>query len=170
MEETENLETMLVEKTDEGKIQLVQAAECLLDACEENLEKATQDYERVKQALINAMLDNNIKTSQLGKYKLAVREPKDKWTFDEHAFIKNESEELVKAFATVKTNVTETFDIEKFKAEYPEVYAKYLTRKEEDELVIDENKLWSNLRNVWEKYATKEPGKAPTISIKKVGE
>ena len=166
----ELLKGELVERNEEGKLVLAAQVENLIDLCEGALQEAQSNYDFVKQALITAMLNNNIKTANVGKYKFAVREPKEKWNFDVDRFINEENEDIVVAFSNLETTTTETFDMEKFKTECPDIYAKYLVKKTEEKLVVDENKLWSTLRKVWEKYATKEEPKPATITIKKVGE
>lgn len=160
----------LVERNEDGKLVLAAQVENIIDLCEESVREANSNYDFVKQSIITAMLDNNIKTAKVGKYKFSVREPKEKWNFDVDKFINEENEEIVVAFSSVETTTSKVFDMEKFRTECPDIYEKYLVEQKEEKLVVDDNKLWSTLRNVWEKYATKEEPKPATITIKKVEE
>ena len=165
-----NEQLELIVKNEKGELSLAAQVETILDVCEAELASATSQYNEIKQNIINAMLDNSLKTAKVGKYKLAIREPKDKWNFDRKKFIEEENEDIVIAFSSIKTQRIETFDIEKLKSEFPEVYAKCLNVEETEVLDVDENKLWKTLNNVWVKYATKEEPKPATITIKKEGE
>ena len=130
-----------------------------------SLEKMLDDFTTIKQQfeesekafrskLLGAMQENGIYSASVGKYKITCVSPKNKETFNSDEFILNESEDIVKLFTTFET--TETFNIEKLKEKYPEIYKECCN--EETTAIVDVKKLGKNFPDIYNKYVTIIPG------------
>lgn len=90
--------------------------------------------------------------------------PKSTTIFDKDRFIEEVDTDVVSAFVTIVE--TETFDLDKFKAENLELYKKYATTT--SEVNVDERKLAKMLPSLYEKYSTEiKSDKPSTLRIAK---
>lgn len=140
-----------------------------------SLEKMLDEFTTIKQQfeetekefrskLLNAMQENGIYSASIGKYKITCVSPKNKETFNSDEFILNETEDVVKLFTTFET--VESFNLEKLKEKYPEIYKECCN--EETIATVDIKKLSKNFPDIYNKYVTIIPGEG-TSYIKIVG-
>lgn len=137
----------LITKTG-NQLTINKEVETLLDnytSAKEELETAEKE---LRKAILEAMINNNIISTNVGKYTLSQIVPKAKEVFNSEEFITNENEDVVNAV----TNIQDTtfFDVETFMKENPEMYNKYLKHKYEYN--IDTKKLQDFLPNIYKKY------------------
>lgn len=148
----------------EGYPVLAEEVESILDDVQTNADEANALLANVREAILAAMVDNNIYNCKVGKYSISQVLGRDKVIFDKESFFKDAPEDIVMAFTTLEKSEP-VFNLEKFKAENPELYAKYL--ESEDIIVVDEKKLEKTLPEVYEKYVSRvKSDKKPTIMIK----
>lgn len=158
----------LVVKNEDNKLVLASAVDELINVCETECQNAYDQYDALKDAMLNAMLDNGLKKAETEHFKVSVRENNSKWTFDEERFKKEEAKDIVIAFTTVTKNRECVLDVDKLKEKYPNVYEDCLEIREVETSTLDTNKLWKLLPNIYMKYATEiKPDKLGTISIKR---
>ena len=135
----------------------------LIEQINNNIEFANNQNNKLREALLKAMQDNNIYSTKVGQFTISQVIPKNTITFDKEKFLLEESIDVCNAFTTI--NTTQVFDIEKFKVEQPEMYLKYCTN--EDETIVDTNKLEKTLPNIFKKYSAEIVStRKPTIAIK----
>lgn len=152
----------------DNKPMLASAVNGLLSVCEEECQKANEQYDMIKDMMLDAMLDNNMKRAETEDFKVSIRENNSKWVFDEEAFKSGESKDVVEAFTVTEKSRALTLDLDALKEKYPNVYEECLKVEETETSHIDTNKLWKTLPNIYNKYATEiKPEKRGTISIKR---
>lgn len=100
---------------------LSEEVKVLLDSYFEEKESFEQREEEFRQALLKAMIENGISSSKVGNYSISQVIPKPTVNFKKDLFVENVDIDTLSLFTTVK----ETFNLEKFKAENPEMYNKY---------------------------------------------
>lgn len=115
-----------------------------------NLDEIEKEF---RATLLDSMIKNNIVSGKTDKYTISQVIPKSKVLFNKDDFINNENKTIVDLF--IKRNQTETFDIEKFKLDCPEIYKKYLIV--EEDISVDEKKLSKTFPEIYERYCTHEP-------------
>ena len=115
-----------------------------------NLDEIEKEF---RATLLDSMIKNNIASGKTDKYTISQVIPKSKVLFNKDDFINNENKTIVDLF--IKINQTETFDIEKFKLDCPEIYKKYLIVKED--ISVDEKKLSKTFPEIYERYCIHEP-------------
>lgn len=155
METKQNL-LVLDEK---GALVNAEEVEKLLSFTLEAVEKAKSDLENVRKELLQAMLETGLDSAKIGKYNVSVVKPKDTETFDDAAFAATESSEVVSQFANIKV-IDLPFDVNRFKADHPELYEEYSGHDEVME--IDEKKLKKTLPEVYKKFLTVTPSQRET--------
>ena len=126
-------------------------------------ELSTQEKE-LRKSVLESMQANNIDSCISSGMKFSQIIPKPIGTFDVNSFIENQSEDLVEAFTSA--TVTEVFNVDKFKAENPELYAKYVEKNYEVD--IDTKKLQDVFPKIFEQYYHEEQSNKPiTLRITK---
>lgn len=161
----EKLELVVIEN---NKPVLASTVNQLLNVCEEECRKANDQYDMIKDMMLDAMLDNNLKKAETDNFKVSIRENNSKWVFDEEAFKAGESKDVVEAFTVTEKSRALTLDLDALKEKYPNVYEECLKVEETETSHIDTNKLWKSLPKIYSKYATEiKPEKRGTISIKR---
>lgn len=115
-----------------------------------NLDEIEKEF---RATLLDSMIKNNIVSGKTDKYTISQVIPKSKVLFNKDDFINNENKTIVDLF--IKRNQTETFDIEKFKLDCPEIYKKYLIV--EEDISVDEKKLSKTFPEIYERYCIHEP-------------
>lgn len=115
-----------------------------------NLDEIEKEF---RATLLDSMIKNNIVSGKTDKYTISQVIPKSKVLFNKDDFINNENKTIVDLF--IKRNQIETFDIEKFKLDCPEIYKKYLIV--EEDISVDEKKLSKTFPEIYERYCTHEP-------------
>lgn len=115
-----------------------------------NLDEIEKEF---RTTLLDSMIKNNIVSGKTDKYTISQVIPKSKVLFNKDDFINNENKTIVDLF--IKRNQIETFDIEKFKLDCPEIYKKYLIV--EEDISVDEKKLSKTFPEIYERYCTHEP-------------
>ena len=115
-----------------------------------NLDEIEKEF---RATLLDSMIKNNIVSGKTDKYTISQVIPKSKILFNKDDFINNENKTIVDLF--IKRNQTETFDIEKFKLDCPEIYKKYLIV--EEDISVDEKKLSKTFPEIYERYCIHEP-------------
>lgn len=115
-----------------------------------NLDEIEKEF---RATLLDSMIKNNIVSGKTDKYTISQVIPKSKVLFNKDDFINNENKTIVDLF--IKRNQTETFDIEKFKLDCPEIYKKYLIV--EEDIFVDEKKLSKTFSEIYERYCIHEP-------------
>lgn len=115
-----------------------------------NLDEIEKEF---RATLLDSMIKNNIVSGKTDKYTISQVIPKSKVLFNKDDFINNENKTIVDLF--IKRNRTETFDIEKFKLDCPEIYKKYLIV--EEDISVDEKKLSKTFPEIYERYCIHEP-------------
>lgn len=104
----------------------------------------------LRNQILEEMRSNNIDTCKSKNLVFTQVFPKDKLIFDSKKFLENESEDVIASFSTL--NEHDDFNIEKFKAENPELYEKYVTHNVD--LDVDTTKLQKALPIIFDKYAS----------------
>lgn len=158
----------LIVRNDDNKLVLASVVNELINVCESEANRAYEQYDALKDELLKAMIDNNLKKAETDDYKISIRENNSKWVFDEERFKNEESVDIV--IACTKTEKTREciLNVDKLKEKYPNVYEDCLEIKETEVSTIDTDKLWKLLPNIYMKYATEiKPEKIGTISIKR---
>ena len=115
-----------------------------------NLDEIEKEF---RATLLDSMIKNNIVSGKTDKYTISQVIPKSKVLFNKDDFINNENKTIVDLF--IKRNQTETFDIEKFKLDCPEIYKKYLIV--EEDISVDEKKLSKTFPEIYERYCIHDP-------------
>ncbi len=115
-----------------------------------NLDEIEKEF---RATLLDSMIKNNIVSGKTDKYTISQVIPKSKVLFNKDDFINNENKTIADLF--IKKNQIETFDIEKFKLDCPEIYKKYLIV--EEDISVDEKKLSKTFPEIYERYCTHEP-------------
>lgn len=137
----------------------------LLVVVNNDLSLAKDNDATLREAILSAMLQNNIDSCKLAHYSLSVVRPHDIFSFDTNSFIENERTDIINAFTEVVEEDDE-FNLEKFKEENPEIYQKYLTKKQT--INVDCNKLKSVFPDIYNKYMSSVPStRKVTLAIKK---
>lgn len=136
----------------------------LLDDIMKTKEQIEENEKFVRSAILDAMTKNGILQSKTTNYTLSQVIPKSDVQFDSDEFLLNESLEITSVFTSVSE--TETFNLEKFKAENPDIYKKYT------EITIgtfvDTKRLEKTLPEVYQKYITFNPTTKPiTLRVAK---
>ena len=137
-----------------------------LDENRQYLEDAKKNDEEFRQAILKAMLDNDIKTAKLGKYTISVVVPHNTIIFDSDKFIEDylDNTEFLKEFVEYKVQ-EKPFNLEKFKEEHTDLYKEYTGYDETFE--VDTKKLEKLLPQVFEKYSSEVVStKKTTLTIK----
>lgn len=145
-DEMNNLTTL----DEHGRVTLSENVVNIYNNIKDKANEAETMMSDFRKALLKAMIENHIASVKIGKLTCSQVIPHDTVYFNAESFMLNEHEDLVAAFTTVST--TETFDIEKFKAENPELYKKYTISK--DIPNVDSAKLEKALPDVYKKYTT----------------
>lgn len=126
------------------------------------LNDATQVDKELREAILNAMIDNNIQTAHIGKYTISQVVPKSTITFDYESF-KSENANILPDYST--TTETESFDMDLLKSKYPDIYNEI--RKVNKVTVVDTKKLEKSIPTLFQKYATEiKSDKKITLAIK----
>lgn len=149
-----------------GIATLSDEVEELLDNVKHQLDKAKEDDTAFRQALLDAMLKNDIKTAKVGKYTISTVVPHNTVVFDSKKFIDDylDNTEFLQSYVSYHVN-EKSFDLERFKKEHPDLYKEYTGFDEE--FVVDTDKLQKELPYVFDKYSTEVVStKKTTISIK----
>ena len=154
----------LIEVNKENQVVLKPEVENLLDEVMDYKKKVEEVEENLRKAILKAMVDNNIPSTKIGKYTISQVIPKDKIVFDKDSFTLNENEDIVNAFILI--NETETFNMDLFKSENPELYKKYVVKN--IEYAVDEKRLSKGLPDIYKKYVTVTPSDKP-ITLRIVG-
>lgn len=140
-----------------NKKELSPSIEQLIDRVMKYKDDVEMLEKKLREAILMAMINNNISSSKLGKYNISQVIPKDKISFNAEEFILNESEDIVKNVSSIE--IKETFDVDRFKEENKDIYNKYLNK--EFLYKVDDVKLSKFLPDIYNKYVTKSPSNKP---------
>lgn len=152
----------LIIKDEDNNIITVDQAECILDEYYDIKETIEEAEKKLRECILNSMLQNNIVKSKIGKYTVSLTNCKDIEVFNENDFLKNENEDIVKNF--VNEEKTENFNLELFKKEHFDLYNQYTTITVNR--IVDSKKLNKYLPNVYQKYISiKESDKKVSLRI-----
>lgn len=148
-----------------GKKTISDDAAKKLSEIESQIDELTSDKNELRKLILDAMIENNVdKCICSNGTTFSQIIPSKIVTFDNDSFIMNESEDVVRCFTTF--DEIKTFNEEKFKAENPDLYNKYVETSIETN--IDTNKLVKTLPNIYKKYATeKDSDKPVTLRVGK---
>lgn len=132
----------------------------ILDNYFEAKEKFEKEEEEFRAALLQAMIENNITSTKLENYSISQVIPKPVVNFDKEKFVENVDVDTLSLFTTIK----ETFNLEKFKLENPELYSKYCDTEAE----VDLSKLEKLRPDLYHNYISIQPNdKKITLRIAK---
>lgn len=149
----------------DNKKELSPSIEYLIDGIMKYKNDMEMLEKKLREAILMAMINNNISSSKIGKYNISQVIPRDKISFNAEEFILNESEDIIKNVSSIE--IKETFDVDKFKEENKDIYNKYLKR--EFLYKVDDVKLSKFLPDIYNKYITKSPSDKPiTLRIQAV--
>lgn len=116
-----------------------------------------------KNDLKNVMLENGLYSEKIGKYNISIAFPKSTETLDEEKLITNEEESVLIPF--ILTHRNESFDVEKLKEKYPEIYKEFY--HEDIDLTIDSERLKKMRPDLYDKYKVVTPStKEPYLVVK----
>lgn len=122
-------------------------------------EKRKEEFENLEKTfrgeLLQAMIDNGIYSSKIGKYQISQIVPNPEIVFDEEKFLTENSVEVISPF--VETETIMTFDEERFKKENPGLYCSYCVN--EIKTKFDLKKLEKHLPEVYRNNITIVPSK-----------
>lgn len=158
------LPEQLLETTNSNELTIKYEIGRLIKALEDEIDKANENKDKLRTAILTAMQNNNIYQAKVDGYTISQVMPKSTTIFDKDRFIEEVDTDVVSAFVTIVE--TETFDLDKFKAENLELYKKYVTTT--SEVNVDEKKLAKMLPSLYEKYSTEiKSDKPSTLRIAK---
>lgn len=151
-------ELKIFEKDENGRLTVSQATVQRLNEIDEQVTALNDEESLIRHEILDGMIQNQIdKCSSHGLTFTQVM-PKAKGTFDTDSFLLNESEDIVRCFTAFEEE--DEFDIDKFKAENPELYKKYV--KQNITPIVDTKKLEKTLTPVFKKYWHEIPSDKPT--------
>lgn len=150
-------ELKIFEKDENGRLTVSQETVQRLNDINKEVATLNDEESLIRHEILDGMIQNQIdKCSSFGMTFTQVM-PKPKGTFDVDSFLLNESEDVVKCFTTFEEE--DEFNIEKFKAENPELYNKYLSKNITP--VVDTKKMEKTLTSVFNKYWHETPSDKP---------
>lgn len=136
----------------------------LLDDIMKTKEQIEENEKFIRSAILDAMMKNGILQSKTTNYTFSQVIPKSNVQFDSDEFLLNEPLEITSVFTNVSE--TETFNLEKFKAENPDIYKKYTETT--ISTFVETKKLEKTLPEVYQKYITINPTTKPiTLRVAK---
>lgn len=119
--------------------------------------------EQSKSLILDALSKTGMVSAKTSRYSVNGVYPADIIQFDEEGFLANTPEEVSVEFVDI--NEQEEFDFERFKAEHPELAAKYTTKTMVP--VVNLKKLEKKMPALFEKYVTRtKSDKKPYIRVK----
>lgn len=158
------LPEQLLETSNSNELTIKHEIGRLIKALEDEIDKANENKDKLRAAILTAMQNNNIYQAKVDGYTISQVVPKSTTVFDKDRFIEEVDTDVVSVFVTIVE--TETFDLDKFKAENLELYKKYVTTA--SEVNVDEKKLAKMLPSLYEKYSTEiKSDKPSTLRIAK---
>ena len=120
-----------------------------------------------REKLLKVMIENNIQTQEVGKWRIQQILPKSKEEFDVDKFVSDEDLKFVGLFSSIKEE--KEIDYEKLILENPDLVKKYTSVKQT--IVVDEKKLKKEFGEIYLKYVNILPGVGnPTLRISEIKE
>ena len=150
-------EIKIFEKDENGRLNVSQATVQRLKEIDEQVNTLNDEENFIRHEILDGMIQNQIDKCSTSGMTFTQVMPKPKGTFDIESFLLNESEDVVKCFTTFEEE--DEFDIEKFKAENPELYKKYT--KTNIIPTVDTKKMEKTLTPIFEKYWHEIPSDKP---------
>lgn len=136
----------------------------LLDDIMKTKEQIEENEKFVRSTILDAMMKNGILQSKTTNYTFSQVIPKSNVQFNSDEFLLNEPLEITSVFTNVSE--TETFNLEKFKAENPDIYKKYTETT--ISTFVDTKRLEKTLPEIYQKYITFNPTTKPiTLRVAK---
>lgn len=139
----------------------------LMDDFYDRKAQIEQEEAQVREALLTAMVNNNVVSAKVGPYTFSQVIPKDVVTFNSEACVKYlfENDPLAAA-EVVSTSTSYEFDADKFIAENPEIAAKYMKKVSVN--TVDEKKIKKLYPSCYEQFTTTTKSEKPiTLRIVK---
>lgn len=147
----------------EGLPTISEKVESILDDYTKTKKEFEKKEKEFRDELFKAMQENNIISAKVGKYSLSQVIGKPTEELDEENFIKNNDLVTLQLFTNIET--IETFNMEKFIKENPEMYMKYLEK--EDKISYDLEKIKKLRPDLAVEYIKEIPStKKPYLMIK----
>lgn len=160
------MEQKLIKVVD-GIVVVDAAVEKLLDDSAARLLEANEADKNLRKTILAAMLEADVSSVKVGSYTLSQVVPKPTITFDTDAFLNEQSDEVIAAFCSFEDE--EIFDLERLKAENPDLVAKYTFKK--TNTIVDTKKLEKSMLNVYLKYKSEvKSDRAITLKIARAKE
>lgn len=141
---------------------LVENIDDMFDLYAEVVEDAQMNEANFKEAVLQAMIKNDLYQFKTNNRTISVVTPKNTIIFDEATFLEEASDEVKDACVEVETKTH--FDLERFIKENEELYEKYLVTEKTEKVNLE--KLKTFLPKVYDRYTSEVVSdKQPSLKI-----